>query len=245
MTFVYSPPLTPYLSLLYVDDSVIVVDKPSGLLSVPGRIAAHQDAVVTRVSKVYPSATVVHRLDMATSGVMVLARSKAAHKHLSYQFEQRITQKRYYARLFGTPSTKQGVVDIPLNVDYPNRPKQKVDWEKGKPATTCYKLVQADSFGGLVELHPITGRSHQLRMHMRELGTPILGDRLYSPAKSIDAVERLQLHAQCLRFIHPLQMTYMTFTSKVPFSDFTPASLDQSYAEAKAMLKQTDNLVTE
>jgi len=241
MAFTYAPPQQPFLTLLYVDDHIIVVNKPSGLLSVPGRIEAHQDSVAYRVSRVYPSAGVVHRLDMATSGVMVLARSKAAHQHLSYQFAERITQKRYYARLFGKPVQTSGVINVPLSVDYPNRPKQKVDWESGKEAITCFRIIQDEPHGVLVELHPITGRSHQLRMHMRELGTPILGDRLYSSKASIAAVDRLQLHAQCLRLVHPLTAQTVTFTAPIPFTAYQPTSLDQTYADAKELLRSTDN----
>ena len=238
--FVYQPPVTPYLSLVHVDEHIIVVNKPSGLLSVPGREKAHHDSVWYRVSRVFPSASIVHRLDMATSGLIILARNKAAHRHLSHQFAERITQKRYYARLYGTPDSADGLVNVPLNVDYPNRPLQKVDWENGKPAVTCYTVRQSEPLGSLVELHPITGRSHQLRMHMKTLGTPILGDRLYSPKASVAAVTRLQLHAQSIQFVHPLEGKKITFACPIPFSDYQPAPLAETYAEAKEQLIQSD-----
>jgi tRNA pseudouridine32 synthase/23S rRNA pseudouridine746 synthase len=239
-SFVYNPPVTPYLSLVHVDEHLIVVNKPSGLLSVPGRVEAHQDSVWYRVTRVFPTATVVHRLDMATSGLIVLARNKAAHRHLSYQFAQRITQKRYYARVFGVPQESKGIVNVPLSVDYPNRPLQKVDWENGKPAVTCYQVRQDEEHGCLVELHPITGRSHQLRMHSKELGTPILGDRLYSPKESVAAVSRLQLHAQSIQLVHPLLGKRVTFECDVPFSNYTPQPLEQTYSDAKELLAQSD-----
>ncbi|MBO1256644.1 RNA pseudouridine synthase [Alteromonas sp. 5E99-2] len=238
--FVYRPPARPYLPLLYVDDHIVVINKPSGLLSVPGKEKAHLDSAWYRASRVFPSVSVVHRLDMATSGVLVLARNKAAHKHLSYQFANRITHKRYYARLFGEPDADKGIMNIPLIVDYPNRPLQKVDWENGKPSLTCYKVIQPEPFGMLVELHPITGRSHQLRVHMRELGTPILGDRLYSPVESVKAVTRLQLHAQTINFVHPLTGKRISFSAPIPFSQYSPLCLKETYTEAKEMLIQHD-----
>ena len=177
---------------------------------------------------------------MATSGIIILARSKAAHRHLSYQFAQRITQKRYYARLFGIPATKQGVINVPLSVDYPNRPLQKVDWQSGKPAVTCYRVCQELDNTAVVELHPVTGRSHQLRMHMKTLGTPILGDRLYSPGESVAAVDRLQLHAQAIQLLHPLTAKKIVFSSPLPFSDYSPEPLNKTYASAKELLAQAD-----
>lgn len=238
--FVYAPPVAPYLSLVYVDDYLVVINKPSGLLSVPGREPAHLDSAWYRASRVYPSVSAVHRLDMATSGLLVFARNKAAHKHLSYQFAQRIVIKRYFARLFGQPSNKSGVINAPLTVDYPNRPMQKVDWEHGKPSVTCYRIVQNEPYGVLAQLHPITGRSHQLRLHACELGAPILGDRLYSPDESVNAVERLQLHAQSMSFVHPLKGKRIEFSTDIPFSNYAPPSLKESYGEAKELLEKND-----
>jgi tRNA pseudouridine32 synthase/23S rRNA pseudouridine746 synthase len=238
--FVYAPPVAPYLSMVYADDYIVVVNKPSGLLSVPGREPAHLDSAWYRASRVYPSVSAVHRLDMATSGLLLFARNKAAHKHLSYQFAQRIVHKRYYARLFGRPSNMAGVVDAPLIIDYPNRPMQKVDWEHGKPSVTCYRVVKDEPHGVLAQLHPITGRSHQLRLHTCELGTPILGDRLYSSQASVEAVDRLQLHAQSISFVHPLEGKRIEFSTDIPFSTYLPPPLKESYEDAKELLRQND-----
>ena len=220
--FVYQPPLSPYLSLLFHDDDVIVVNKPSGLLSVPGKAPEHRDSLITRIQRVYPDARIVHRLDMATSGVMVVAQHKDSHRQLSRQFELRQTAKRYFARIAGVPAQSSGSVDLPLICDWPNRPKQKVDFESGKPALTHYKVVQQDATEALVALIPITGRSHQLRVHMLELGHPILGDRLYGTPTVIASAPRLQLHAETLSFTHPTSGKRMQFSAPLPFGHYQP-----------------------
>lgn len=220
--FVYQPPLSPYLSVLYHDDDVIVVNKPSGLLSVPGKAPEHRDSLITRIQRVYPEARIVHRLDMATSGVMVVAQHKDSHRQLSRQFELRQTAKRYFARVAGVPAQSSGSVDLPLICDWPNRPKQKVDFESGKPALTHYKVVQRDATEALVALIPITGRSHQLRVHMLELGHPILGDRLYGTPSVIASAPRLQLHAETLSFTHPANGKRMQFSAPLPFGHYQP-----------------------
>ena len=220
--FVYQPPLSPYLSLLFHDDDVIVVNKPSGLLSVPGKAPEHRDSLITRIQRVYPDARIVHRLDMATSGVMVVAQHKDSHRQLSRQFELRQTAKRYFARIAGVPAQSSGSVDLPLICDWPNRPKQKVDFESGKPALTHYKVVQQDATEALVALIPITGRSHQLRVHMLELGHPILGDRLYGTPSVIASAPRLQLHAETLSFTHPTSGKRMQFSAPLPFGHYQP-----------------------
>ena len=220
--FVYQPPVSPFLSLLYHDDDVIVVNKPSGLLSVPGKAPEHRDSLITRIKRVYPDARIVHRLDMATSGVMVVAQHKDSHRQLSRQFELRQTAKRYFARIAGVPAQSSGSVDLPLICDWPNRPKQKVDFESGKPALTHYKVVQQDATEALVALIPITGRSHQLRVHMLELGHPILGDRLYGTPSVIASAPRLQLHAETLSFTHPTSGKRMQFSAPLPFGHYQP-----------------------
>ncbi len=220
--FVYQPPQSPYLEFLYQDNDIVVVNKPSGLLSVPGKALQHQDSLIKRVNRVLPSATVVHRLDMATSGVMVLALNKAAHRHLSRQFETRQTRKRYFARVWGQITQDNGVVDLPLICDWPNRPKQKVDFEVGKPALTRYEVVQANQYESLVALYPVTGRSHQLRVHMLSLGHPILGDRLYGSEQSRQAASRLQLHASALQLCHPTSHHWHSFESPLPFGTYQP-----------------------
>lgn len=225
-TFVYQPPYTPYLQLIHHDDDIVVANKQSGLLSVTGIQPAHKDALITRVQRVLPTATVVHRLDMATSGVMVMALNKEAHRKLSKQFQDRITKKRYYARVDGIVEPDEGSIDIPLIVDWPNRPKQKIDYENGKPSLTHFKVVKRLDNETWMELLPVTGRSHQLRMHMLALGHPILGDRLYAHEEAKARAPRLQLHAETLMLQHPQSGEWQRFTSAVPFMSHTPVPLD-------------------
>ncbi|RDV27961.1 bifunctional tRNA pseudouridine(32) synthase/23S rRNA pseudouridine(746) synthase RluA [Alteromonas aestuariivivens] len=220
--FVYRPPTTPYLELLYQDDDLVVTNKPSGLLSVPGKAPEHRDSLISRVQSVFPTATVVHRLDMATSGVMVMAMNKASHRHLSRQFETRQTQKRYFARVYGQLGNLEGEVDLPLICDWPNRPKQKVDFEHGKPALTRYQAVSTSAAETLVALYPVTGRSHQLRVHMLALGHPILGDRLYAHEQALAAAQRLQLHAESLVIRHPVSNRWCRFVAPIPFASYSP-----------------------
>jgi len=214
----YSPPTEPYLDILFRDEHLIVLNKPSGLLSVPGKALEHKDCLQNRVQTVFPAATVVHRLDMATSGIMVMALHKDAHRKISKLFELRQTSKRYLARVFGKIDITEGTVDLPLICDWPNRPKQMVDHERGKKAFTKYKVLQSDDSESLVELTPITGRSHQLRVHMLSLGHPILGDRLYAHPQALAAANRLQLHAQQLAFNHPITLEPIVFQCDTPFS---------------------------
>ena len=163
----YNPPQEPWLHILYQDDHIMVVNKPSGLLSVPGRLEEHKDSVMTRVQRDYPAAESVHRLDMATSGVIVVALTKAAERELKRQFREREPQKTYVARVWGHPQPEKGLVDLPLICDWPNRPKQKVCFETGKSAQTEYQVLDyASDNSARVQLKPITGRSHQLRVHM-------------------------------------------------------------------------------
>jgi tRNA pseudouridine32 synthase/23S rRNA pseudouridine746 synthase len=225
--FVYNPPMSPFLTLLYRDDDIIVAEKPSGLLSVPGKALEHKDALITRINLVYPTATVVHRLDMATSGIMVLALNKPSHRAISKQFELRQTKKRYFARVYGHIAHDSGEVNLPLICDWPNRPKQMVDHDNGKPSLTRFQVVTRDDNTTLVALYPVTGRSHQLRVHMLSLGHPILGDRLYAHENALKQASRLQLHAETLQFAHPTSGDILTFSSPVPFTStalppFTP-----------------------
>ncbi len=216
--FIYQPPMTPYLDLIFQDNDIVVLNKCSGLLTVPGRLAEHQDCLQKRVQTVLPSATIVHRLDMATSGILLMALNKPAHVHISRQFEQRLTKKSYLARVYGIIKEERGEINLPLICDWPNRPKQKVDFEHGKKAQTLYQVLSRDQESTLVELTPITGRSHQLRVHMLALGHPILGDRLYAHEKALTISPRLQLHAQMLTFTHPVTGKELAFTSKSPFN---------------------------
>lgn len=221
--FIYQPPMSPYLEIVYQDNDLVVLNKPSGLLTVPGRLPEHQDCLQNRVIKVLPSATIVHRLDMATSGIIVMALNKSAHVAISQQFEKRKTQKRYIARVFGKIEQPRGEVNLPLICDWPNRPKQKVDHEKGNPSLTQYHVISHDIDCDnmpttLLELTPITGRSHQLRVHMLSIGHPILGDRLYAHERALTNSPRLQLHAQMLQLTHPSTKEIMTFTKTCPFN---------------------------
>lgn len=215
--FIYQPPMRPYLDIIYQDEDLVVLNKQSGLLSVPGRLPEHQDCLQNRVQRVLPTATIVHRLDMATSGIIVMALNKAAHVEISRQFEKRETSKSYLARIYGHLKEPQGEVNLPLICDWPNRPKQKIDHENGKKALTYYKLLQKEEETSLIELTPITGRSHQLRVHMLALGHPIIGDRLYAHNPALKLSQRLQLHAYKLTLKHPLSKKILSFTAPCKF----------------------------
>ncbi len=218
----YSPPMSPYIDILYQDEDILVINKPSGLLTVPGKAPEHRDSVINRVNMVYPTARIVHRLDMATSGLLILAMHKPAQSHLSKQFQARTTQKCYHARIYGTLETTSGTVDLPLICDWPNRPKQMVDHENGKPSQTLWRVLSKTSNTTTVELTPITGRSHQLRVHMLSLGHPILGDRLYAHAEALAMADRLQLHASELSIDHPVTNQRHHFVAPCPFLDNEP-----------------------
>jgi len=214
----YNPPLEPWLHVLYQDDHIMVVNKPSGLLSVPGRQPEHKDSVMTRIQRDYPAAESVHRLDMATSGVIIVALTKAAERELKRQFREREPAKRYQARIWGHPAAEKGVIDLPLICDWPNRPKQKVCFETGKAAQTEYEVLEyRDDNSASVQLTPITGRSHQLRVHMLALGHPILGDGFYAHDEAKAMAARLLLHAEMLTITHPQYGTPMTFRQPAEF----------------------------
>ncbi|EOZ4993814.1 bifunctional tRNA pseudouridine(32) synthase/23S rRNA pseudouridine(746) synthase RluA [Morganella morganii] len=213
----YNPPADPWLHILWQDESIIVVNKPSGLLSVPGRAPEHKDSVMTRIQRDYPAAESVHRLDMATSGIIVVALTKAAERELKRQFREREPKKTYVARIWGHLEPETGMVDLPLICDWPNRPKQKVCFETGKPAQTGYEVLEYEENATRVRLFPVTGRSHQLRVHMLALGHPILGDRFYAHDEARAAAPRLQLHAEALSVTHPANGKPMYFTCKSDF----------------------------
>jgi tRNA pseudouridine32 synthase/23S rRNA pseudouridine746 synthase len=214
----YNPSRYPYFKIVHHDEDIIVLNKPSGLLSVPGKAEAHKDSLQLRVQRCFPSATIVHRLDMATSGLMVMALNMDSHRKLSKAFELRQTAKSYLARVYGELAEAQGSIELPLICDWPNRPKQMVDHQRGKAALTYFKRLQSDTSESLVELTPVTGRSHQLRVHMLSLGHPILGDRLYAHSTALSAASRLQLHAKYLAFSHPQSEQPMQFNCPAPFS---------------------------
>lgn len=213
----YSPPMVPYLEIVFQDDDILVLNKPSGLLSVPGKAKEHADCLQSRAQRVFPTATVVHRLDMATSGLMVMALNKAAHRHISKQFELRETSKTYQAIVFGRVQLDSGEINLPLICDWPNRPKQMVDHERGKKALTRWRVLERNSDTTRVELKPVTGRSHQLRVHMLSMQHPIIGDRLYAHEQALQIANRLNLHAMYLSFRHPANEKVLCFESDVPF----------------------------
>jgi tRNA pseudouridine32 synthase / 23S rRNA pseudouridine746 synthase len=214
------PVLEP--AVVYADDTLLVIDKPSGLLAVPGRGADKQDCLSARMQARYTDALIVHRLDMATSGLMVMARGAAAQRELSKAFAARALNKRYIAVVAGrlqAPPEGWGVIDLPIIVDWPNRPLRIVDHAHGKPSLTRWRVLGHDETASntRVELEPITGRSHQLRVHLRELGHPILGDALYAPPEVRALSERLLLHACSLSFVHPVTAQECVFESPAPF----------------------------
>ena len=213
----YYPPMTPYLSIVYQDDDLLIVNKPSGLLTVPGKDPKHADCLIARINRVFPTAKIVHRLDMATSGIICLAMHKEAHRNLSIQFQDRKTAKRYIARVFGKLEQETGSVDLPLICDWPNRPKQMVDHDNGKPSLTHFKVLEYEQNATRVELTPITGRSHQLRVHMLSLGHPILGDKLYAHPEAFAMAPRLQLHAEMLTLAHPASGETLIFEAAPEF----------------------------
>ncbi len=211
----YAPPDVP-LAVIHADHEILLVDKPAGLLSVPGKGAHLADCLLTRVQAAYPQALLVHRLDRDTSGIMVFALTPQAQRHLGLQFERRHVKKAYVARVWGRMEPKTGTVDLPLIVDWPNRPLQKVDFETGRPAQTDWRVMRYEDRATRVRLFPKTGRSHQLRIHMREIGHPILGDPFYAEGQARDA-PRLMLHAESLKLRHPDGGIGMTFRAPVPF----------------------------
>jgi len=209
--------MTPYLSIVYQDDDLLIVNKPSGLLTVPGKDPKHADCLIAGINRVFPTAKIVHRLDMATSGIICLAMHKEAHRNLSIQFQDRKTAKRYIARVFGKLEQETGSVDLPLICDWPNRPKQMVDHDNGKPSLTHFKVLEYEQNATRVELTPITGRSHQLRVHMLSLGHPILGDKLYAHPEAFAMAPRLQLHAEMLTLAHPASGETLIFEAAPEF----------------------------
>ncbi|GBU14815.1 ribosomal large subunit pseudouridine synthase A [Polaromonas sp.] len=210
--------------LVYSDDSLLVLNKPTGLLAVPGRGADKQDCLSRRVQARYAEALIVHRLDMATSGLLLMARSPALQRALSQLFERREVYKRYLAVVQGqlAPASTPdgwGLIDLPIAADWPRRPLRVIDAEHGKPSQTRWRTLGFDAatHSSRVELEPITGRSHQLRVHLQALGHPILGDALYAPAAIQASAARLLLHACTLRFVHPISGDLLHFDSPPDF----------------------------
>ena len=214
--FIYAPSDDP-IEIIHRDDDLLIVNKPSGLLSVPGRLAEHKDSLETRLRALYPDTLLVHRLDVPTSGVMVFALTKAAQRHIGMQFEKRQTRKTYVARVWGDMAEDIGHIDLPLIVDWPNKPRQKVCHETGKSSQTDWEVMEREGDVTRVRLTPRTGRTHQLRVHMKAIGHSILGDRFYADDAALVAASRLQLHASELVLRHPVGGAEMVFAAQVPF----------------------------
>ena len=215
MSDIYAPPDVP-LDVVHDDHEVLVVAKPEGLLSVPGKGAHLADCLLARVQAVFPQALLVHRLDRDTSGVMVFALTPHAQRHLGLQFEKRQVKKTYVARVWGQVAGKKGTIDLPLIVDWPNRPRQKVDPVNGKPAETDWQVLRQDETESRLRLFPRTGRSHQLRVHCLSIGHPILGDPFYADGAARD-YPRLMLHSETLKFRHPDGGKGLRFSVRTPF----------------------------
>jgi len=207
------------IDLLYQDDTLLVLNKPSGLLSVPGRGEDKFDSLQTRVQAQYSDALIVHRLDMSTSGIMIMARGKSMQRVLNDAFASRDVYKRYTAVVDGRVKSSCGVIDLPLLTDWPNRPRQKLDYLTGKSSLTEYTVKSRDSQNNTtrMELIPKTGRSHQLRVHMMALGHTILGDNLYANEEICAKAPRLLLHAQEIGFEHPVNSEQVFYTCPTPF----------------------------
>ncbi|PFG55219.1 ribosomal large subunit pseudouridine synthase A [Vibrio sp. ES.051] len=205
----YTPPTDPWLNIVFEDEHILAVNKPSGLLSVPGRLAEHYDSMWSRLKALYPAIQVVHRLDMSTSGLMLFAKNKPAESALKKQFQYRLTHKVYYARVWGYLEPQEGEIDLPLIGDWPNRPRQKVCFDDGKPSKTLFQVVKREVHTDgtqttIVRLLPITGRSHQLRVHLMAIGHAIVGDEFYANETAFQFSDRLELHAAELSFYHPI-----------------------------------------
>ena len=214
--FSYDPPNTP-LRILHMDADIIALDKPSGLLAVPGKADIHKDCLETRLKTEHPEALLVHRLDHPTSGVMIFARNSNSQRHLGLQFEKRYTQKTYVARVWDKVDGESGHINLPLITDWPNRPRQKIDFERGKTAQTDWEVLDREDDTTRLALFPKTGRSHQLRVHCQAIGHPILGDSFYAPDEAYMAADRLQLHAETLTVRHPTGGKPLTITAPCPF----------------------------
>jgi len=205
------------LNILLEDDDILVVDKPCWVLSVQGRLPENLDSIAHRMEQYCGAAHVVHRLDCATSGALMFAKTKPAQSELNRQFRDREVDKEYIALCAGISSLPRGTVLLPLIKDWPNRPKQKVDLIIGKKSTTDYEVLEQTPEHARMRLIPVTGRSHQLRLHMRAIGLPIIGDRLYAPEAVAGISERMHLHAHKLEFTHPRLGHRVNIVAPCPF----------------------------
>ena len=205
------------IRIRYIDRHLLVVEKPSGLLSVPAKPPRSPDCVENRLRGEFPEVLLVHRLDFETSGVMVFARTRLAQRHLNWQFQRREVDKTYLAWVQGRVQDTRGQIDLPLTCDWPNRPRQKVCYREGRPAVTDWRVLDRANDTSRVMLYPRTGRSHQIRVHLAAIGHPILGDPWYGPPSALNAADRLQLHAAGIGFRHPEGGDRVSFVSAPPF----------------------------
>jgi tRNA pseudouridine32 synthase/23S rRNA pseudouridine746 synthase len=210
--WIYNPPTEPWLDILHLDNDLIVIHKPAGLLSVPGRREDHQDSAFTRILERFPYARISHRLDMDTSGVMAVGLHRRAERALDRQFQKRVVEKRYLARVIGHPAQDEGVIELPLR--RLSGELGSVVCQEGKPSTTRYEVLSRDDGTALVALYPLTGRSHQLRVHLSAIGHPIVGDRFYAPSKPASA--RMLLHAETLTLLQPTSGERLTIQAPPP-----------------------------
>lgn len=215
----YQPPPDLGLDVLYIDEHLLALNKPSGLLSVPGRGVAKSDCLLSRANRDYPELLAVHRLDMGTSGVMLFARDKTCHRQLSELFAQRLIRKKYRAIVTGRPLPSSATINTALICDWPNRPRQKIDPCKGKQAITEFTTLHHNEQENIshLEVKPLTGRSHQIRVHLASIGHAILGDTLYASESVIAMSPRLLLHATRVEFLHPVNQQLVSITSPAPF----------------------------
>jgi tRNA pseudouridine32 synthase/23S rRNA pseudouridine746 synthase len=215
--FKYDPPTDPWIGVVHEEADFVVVDKPSGLLSVPGKDPALSDSLQRRAEARWPKAGMIHRLDKDTSGVMVIALNKRAHGRIAMQFEKRTAEKSYVARVWGSLEADEGTVDLPIGVDWEHKPRQKIDFERGREARTRWQVLAREDGVTRVRLHPLTGRTHQLRLHMMTIGHPVLGDPFYATGEALATAGRLQLHAEELSFDHPTTGEPVRFVVPAPF----------------------------
>lgn len=221
------------IDIIYADKHLVVVNKPTLLLSVPGRGDDKKDCLISRLAIKFPGILTVHRLDWETSGLTVLALNKDSHRHLSHQFQEHQVHKIYSAIVYGKPEKQSGEINLPLRCDWDNRPRQRVDYKQGKASQTYWQVINQELAHTLKQslkqslkqkeqstrllLTPITGRSHQLRVHLSAMGHPVLGDPLYAHPKALDMAERLLLHATRLEFTHPHNNALLKFYSHPAF----------------------------
>ncbi len=212
--FIYAPPFGD-IDIIYHGEDYLIINKPAGLLSVPGK--TYPDCVERRLQNLFPNVLTVHRLDMATSGLMIFALTSHAQRHIGLQFEKRQIEKTYIACVDGYVEKDSGQIDLPLIADWPNRPRQMVSIEHGKKALTEWKVLNRQDNVTRIALYPKTGRSHQLRVHMFAIGHPILGDMIYAEDRIFCAAPRLQLHAHCVSLREPTGGKPVTYKMNCPF----------------------------